>query len=273
MASYGYDALGRRTTRTLGNGTSTSYGYDAASRLVGLSLTGGTQPTTVTFGYNAAGQIASRTGSKDAYAWGGAVNVDRAYAVNGLNQYTASGTVALGYDGRGNLTQSGNASYGYDAWNQLTTATVSGLTTSLAYDANGLIATMGSARWEWDGSDLVTERTGGAIVRRYVHGPGDDEPVLWYEGSGTGAANRRWLDADERRSIVRGAAVGIASDSLFDLPNCRTRSRGASSTGRTAGALPNTYAWHRTAAAPLSLFLREASLHSPASKADRRDAG
>ena len=223
LASYGCDQLGRRTMRTLGNGTATSYGYDAALRLVGLSLTGGTQANAVSFGYNAAGQIASRTGSNDAYAWGGAVNVDRAYAVNGLNQYTASGTVALGYDGRGNLTGSGNASYGYDAWNQLTTATVSGAATTLGYDANGLIATVGSARWEWDGGDLVTERTGGAIVRRYVHGPGDDEPVLWYEGSGTAAANRRWLDADERGSIVRvtndaGTALAVNGYDEFGIP-------------------------------------------------------
>ena len=89
LASYGCDQLGRRTMRTLGNGTATSYGYDAALRLVGLSLTGGTQANAVSFGYNAAGQIASRTGSNDAYAGGGrgwAVNVDPVYAANGLNQ-------------------------------------------------------------------------------------------------------------------------------------------------------------------------------------------
>ncbi|MFO1186225.1 MAG: hypothetical protein U1E87_01465 [Alphaproteobacteria bacterium] len=34
-------------------------------------------------------------------------------------------------------------------------------------------------------------------MRRYVHGPGTDEPAIWYEG-----ADRRWLLADERGSIV-----------------------------------------------------------------------
>ena len=53
---------------------------------------------------------------------GGAVNVDRAYATNGLNQYTASGSVALGYDARGNLTSSGNLPYAYSAENMLTGA-------------------------------------------------------------------------------------------------------------------------------------------------------
>jgi RHS repeat-associated protein len=33
-----------------------------------------------------------------------------------------------------------------------------------------------------------------------VHGPGSDEPLVWYEGSGTN--DRRWLHADERGSVV-----------------------------------------------------------------------
>lgn len=101
---FGYDDLGRRTRLTRANGTVTAYGYDAASRLASLALAGGNQPNTVSFGYNPAGQIASRTASNDCYAWTGAVNTDRGYAVNGLNLYTQAGSVALGYDGRGNLT-------------------------------------------------------------------------------------------------------------------------------------------------------------------------
>ena len=38
------------------------------------------------------------------------------------------------------------------------------------------------------------------MARRYVHGPGVDEPLVWYEGSGTG--DRRWLHADERGSMI-----------------------------------------------------------------------
>ena len=39
-----------------------------------------------------------------------------------------------------------------------------------------------------------------AIARRYVWGPEVDEPLVWYEGSGTG--DKRLLAADERGSIV-----------------------------------------------------------------------
>ena len=48
----------------------------------------------------------------------------------------------------------------------------------------------------------------GTLVRRYVHGPATDEPLVWYEGSGV--SNPRWLHADERGSIV---AVSTASGS------------------------------------------------------------
>jgi RHS repeat-associated protein len=38
------------------------------------------------------------------------------------------------------------------------------------------------------------------MLRRYVHGPGTDEPLVWYEGSGTG--DRRFLHSDERGSVI-----------------------------------------------------------------------
>lgn len=59
---------------------------------------------------------------------------------------------------------------------------------------------------EYDGSNLLT--------RRHVHGPGVDEPLVWYEGSGT--TDRRWLLADERGSVVAvtdGAGVATAVNS------------------------------------------------------------
>ncbi len=219
LASYGYDDLGRRVSRTLGNGTSTTYGFDAASRLTALNLNAGGQPSAGTFGYNPAGQIVSRTVSNDAYTWAGAVNADRAYAVNGLNQYTASGTVVPTYDGRGNLTSAGGAAYLYNSKNQLSGANG----TYLYYDAIGRLdqVTQSGLGWQWDGTRLVTEWSGGVIAKRYVHGAGVDEPVLWYEGSGAG--QRRWLDADERGSIVRvtndaGTAVAVNTYDEYGIP-------------------------------------------------------
>jgi len=48
---------------------------------------------------------------------------------------------------------------------------------------------------------LIAEyNASGALLRRYVHGIGVDDPLVWYEGTGT--SNKRYLLADERGSIV-----------------------------------------------------------------------
>ena len=56
-------------------------------------------------------------------------------------------------------------------------------------------------RFAYDGLDLIAEYDGcNALQRRYVHGPGTTQPLVWYEGTGT--TDRRLLHADERGSIV-----------------------------------------------------------------------
>jgi RHS repeat-associated protein len=75
----------------------------------------------------------------------------------------------------------------------------------------------------YDGQALTAEvaNPSGAILRRYVHGPGIDEPIVWYEGSGT--TDRRWLHADERGSIIAvsngsGATLGINAYDEYGIP-------------------------------------------------------
>ncbi|MGL5839779.1 MAG: RHS repeat-associated core domain-containing protein [Sphingorhabdus sp.] len=64
------------------------------------------------------------------------MNVNRAYAVNGLNQYTSAGAATFGYDGNGNLTSDGTNAYVYDVENRLVSAS-GGTTASLRYDPLG----------------------------------------------------------------------------------------------------------------------------------------
>jgi RHS repeat-associated protein len=66
----------------------------------------------------------------------------------------------------------------------------------------------------YDGSIHVEERAqaGNAILRRYIHGPGADTPLVWYEGSGT--SDKRWLIPDERGSII---AVTNASGAVTNV--------------------------------------------------------
>ncbi len=229
LASYGYDDLGRRISLTRGNGTSTTYLPDALSRLSSLTqnLAGTASDLTLTFHYNPAGEIIDRTRSNDGYAWRGAVDVNRNYSSNGLNQYgaanSAGGTTSFGYDARGNLSSSGTATYAYTSENLLKsasggiTAYYDGFGRLLEYDTNV------STRFLYDGNEMAAEiaNPGGAILKRYVYGPGSDEPVVWYEGAGT--SDRRWLHADERGSVIAvsdgtGAVIGTNTYDDYGIP-------------------------------------------------------
>lgn len=216
LATFGYDDLGRRTSLTRGNGTVTSYGYDAVSRLASLGhdLAGTANDVTTTFTHDPASGIASRTRNNDVYAFPGFANVNRTDTINGLNQVTQTGTTALSHDARGNVTAIGSGTHSYDVENWMK----HGGTISQLYPdpAGRLIRALGAAdtRYAWDGLDLAVEQNAsGIVLRRYVHGPGMDEPLVWYEGSGT--SNRRWLHADERGSIIAvsdGTGASIATN-------------------------------------------------------------
>ncbi|WP_229954365.1 RHS repeat domain-containing protein [Parasphingorhabdus litoris] len=235
IATYNYDSFGRRTGLTYGNGTSVSYGYDDdednISRLYTLTnnLSGSAHDVTAKFKYNPAGQIAEIEQSNDAYAWEGHYNIDRPYTSNGLNQYTLSGTLTPTYDARGNLISEGDHSYGYDIENRLITGP-DGVT--LSYDPYGrLHQTTGSTttRLGYDGVDLIAEYdAGGNLLRRYVHGPGTDDPILWYEGTGT--SNKRYMHKDERGSVIAlsnasGGIHAINSYSPYGIPGWTNEGR------------------------------------------------
>jgi RHS repeat-associated protein len=88
----------------------------------------------------------------------------------------------------------------------------------MGYDALGRLShTSGSVftYFDYDGADLIMERRNGVgapIQRRYVHGLGSDEPLVWYEGSGI--SDRRFPLADERGSII---AITNASGSVTNI--------------------------------------------------------
>jgi RHS repeat-associated protein len=54
----------------------------------------------------------------------------------------------------------------------------------------------------YDGQDFILEGLSGGRARRYVRGPGIDEPLVAYLVTPTGTS-RLWYQADERGSIVR----------------------------------------------------------------------
>ncbi|WP_447726642.1 RHS repeat-associated core domain-containing protein [Sphingomonas koreensis] len=219
LATFAYDAQGRRTSLTRGNGNVTSYGHDAVSRLTSLGhdIGGTTHDVNFGFTHDPASGIATRTRDNDTYAFPGFANVNQNDTLNGLNQVTATGSTSLTHDARGNITAVGSSGYSFDVENRMTAG---GLFSAIKYDPLGRLQQVVNTiprGFMWDANDLVLEyNENDQIQRRYVHGPGMDEPLVWYGGSGT--SDRRWLHADERGSIVglSNAAGSSLSVSRYD---------------------------------------------------------
>jgi RHS repeat-associated protein len=217
IATITYDTQGRRNG--MSRGAVATYAYDPVSRLSGLThdLSGTVHDLTLGFGYSPASQIVMKSASNDAYAYRGNYNITRAYASNGLNQYVTAGPASFSYDANGNLTSDGSITFLYDTENRLVSAS-GARAASLAYDPLGRLhqtssGPTGAVQFLYDGDALVAEYDGnGSLLRRYVHGPGVDEPLFWYEGSGVSAASRRSLLANHQGSII-----GVTTDSGVTL--------------------------------------------------------
>jgi RHS repeat-associated protein len=197
------------------------------SRLSSLTQnpSGSAEDETFGFTYNPASQIAARTTTNGAapYSWRPEESENSNYDIDGLNRIEEINfSVAPAYDSRGNMTDDGTNDYVYDAMNRLTSAATPGSAVSLAYDPAGRLyetSVSGGAatRFLYDGADMIAEYNGSnALLRRYVHGPGVDEPLVWYEG--TGLSDRRWLHADERGSVisVSDGAGDVTDINLYD---------------------------------------------------------
>ena len=205
VATYVYDPLSRKKSLSLLNGASVGFGYDIASRLISLAQNFVTAPQdlAVTYQYTAASQLYIRSSNNALFDWLPTA-ASTPYVPDGLNRYASVNGVEYYYDGRGNLTSDGTNTYTFDVENRLLWAS-SPTAVTLSYDPLGRLqqttANSTTTRFVYEGSDLVAEYDGSDnLLRRYVYGPGTDQPVLWYEGSTF--ATRNYLHTDERGSII-----------------------------------------------------------------------
>lgn len=213
-----YNERGMRSSIVRG-GSSTGYSYDTSSRLTGMTqqFASGSLGLTETLSYNPASQIISQTRSNSAYAYSGHVDLSRSYTVNGLNQYLTAGAATFAYDANGNMTNDGSTSFIYDVENRLVGAS-GRFNATLRYDPLGRLYETGGGglvtRFLYDGDALIAEYTSsGQILRRYLHGPGTDEPILWDEGGAMNCTGTYFLHSNHQGSIIAtancaGAATG-----------------------------------------------------------------
>jgi RHS repeat-associated protein len=125
------------------------------------------------------------------------------------SRFTQVGGTNFTWDANGNLTDDGPTTFTYDTENRLVSAS-GGKNGSLTYDPLGRLVEFTTpapnattTRFVYDGDRLIAEYNGsGTLLRRYVHGAGVDEPLLWYEGATVSAAKRQYLHADHQGSII-----------------------------------------------------------------------
>ncbi|MNO65559.1 tRNA nuclease WapA precursor [compost metagenome] len=220
LASYAYDDLSRRTTVTLGNGTSTGYTYNAQGQTASLEhfLAGTAQDVKYTYTRNQVGDLTQAAWTNNLYQWNNAAAGTLAYTSNGLNQYTKVGTATLAYDGNGNLINSGSTTYAYDPDNRLRSVTQGSTVNTFSYDPESRLRRTVLAGVQtdllYDGNNLAAEyNSANALLKRYVFGPGVDEPLLAYDGAATTSKN--WLYADHQGSIIAQANTTGTSTATF----------------------------------------------------------
>ncbi|ABI75745.1 putative wall-associated protein [Hyphomonas neptunium ATCC 15444] len=229
VLAIGYDEQGRRKTLVRSGAGVTTYDYDSISRLSSISqnILGTAEDVTLGLGYNESSQIVTRTTSNSQYSYTGPAGLEGSYISNGLNQYSGTAGTARTYDANGNLSSDGTTSYAYDSENRLISAS-GAKNASLEYDPRGrlhqLISGGSVTQFLFDGDALVGELDStGNLLRRYLHGPRIDEPLIWYEGPTVASGLRRHLYADHQGSIIgvtlsTGSSVSRNTYDAFGYP-------------------------------------------------------
>lgn len=269
LATYAYDPLSRRTSLTYGNGAAVAYAYTDAGDLTTLSHdldgSGTTNDVTFTYTYTNAHQLNDTAYSNTLYRWQprfSDVGTEGYTAANVLDQYPnvtfVSGTSrAMSYDTRGNMTGFGTTThYAYDSENRMIHAWKTG---SGSYDAQyghdpfgrRQLRNLDGTYTFWLGDtqdDEIAEysRDGSnnpVLVRRFVPGPGVDEPIAMV----TSAGARTYFHEDRIGSVIAmsGDAGALVEGPYTYAPFGEPCNASGSSCGATTSQVPYRFTGRR----------------------------
>ncbi|MCG2711361.1 MAG: DUF6531 domain-containing protein [Candidatus Omnitrophica bacterium] len=191
---YEYDNVGNKLTKTDSNGTH-AYTYDDIYQLTNADYPDGYEHDDTAYNYD---KLGNRTTVTDTAG-------TTTYTANNVNQYTQVQAVIFAYDNNGNLINDGTNSYSYDVDNRLVQSTTTEGTIDYEYDAFGrrihksVVGSLSSDVWfVYDGDQVIAEYNGsGTLLRKYVYGPGIDEPILLDDGT-----NKYYYHMDGLGSVV-----------------------------------------------------------------------
>jgi len=199
MTTFTYDALGRRTSMTHGNGVVTTYTYDAASQLLSLAhKLGATTINSSTYSYDKVGNRKTKA-DNDGTANYTYDTLNR--LVQAVNPLPSNPLESFTYDPVGNRTDSnqnglsqfnsaneisedGDFTYQYDNNGNMTrkTAKAGGAVTTYEYDVeNKLVRVVSSGTtvdYKYDGLGRRAEKSvigAATTVRRFIY---DNEDIL-----------------------------------------------------------------------------------------------
>ena len=206
--NYQYDALGRRTQRTLDGGDATGYSYDRANRIKSITYRG----KTVAYSYDAAGRLIQKTLPNGVAA---NYQYDAANRLTALSYVKPDTTVlsalAYTYDANGNrISQSQNAKTDtpftatYDAANRM--ATYNGY--PLTYDANGNLVQRQSATgivtYTWNARNQLTGISGPSGTASFKY----DALGRRIEKTVNGVTTQYLYDGNQAIAELSGSAIG-----------------------------------------------------------------
>ncbi len=202
LVQYSYDPLSRRVTMSYGNGIMTAYSHTLENNLEEISTAFADGIVDFSYTYNARGHVTDQDVSHGEFLFQPADYYALSYNVNELNQYIEIEGQTNTFDTNGNLTSDGLCSYVFSPENRLTTVTSASNTVSYSYDGLGRRIEKNVNGTEtgfvYNGTELIAEYdTNGSLTRRYIFGPGLDQPVMMKTG-----ANQYYYHQDHLNSVV-----------------------------------------------------------------------
>ena len=167
--NYTYRKDSKLLKVTYPNGMTTEYGYDAIGRLTSkkTKLGSGTVVASYTFTLDKVGNITKQT-KTEPYGDIALTNGETNYTYNSANRITKAGSVSFTFDANGNTTKRGSEAYKWDKQDRLSQAG----STNITYDPLGLIASYGSTTFTTDPLGMGNVLSDSKSGAEYIYGNG-----------------------------------------------------------------------------------------------------